>query len=286
MIRALAPRGLAALELAQEYGFAVFPVFEARARNVCSCPAGARCERVGKHPRIADGFKSASTHPEQIAAWWDRAPDANIGLYPGSAQVIVFDVDGPRGADVARVLGIDAVSTLEVITQRGAHRYFRLPSGVKVGNVRRDELDIRAHAGYVLAPPSVHASGHLYEWRGDRSVIAPLPTGVLEQLSPSARAHPSAPPRLSSRGLASPDSFRERRILRYAERLGFGLSDGRKTGAYRLAAFLIHDIGLSENAALAYVVRWDEHNAPPLGARAITSILDNAHRYGGQRRAA
>ncbi len=50
----------------------------------------------------------------------------------------------------------------------------------------------------------------------------------------------------------APDDRTERAVLRYADRLGYGLADGRKTGAFRFAAFLAHNLALSEGAAFRF----------------------------------
>ena len=75
-------------------------------------------------------------------------------------------------------------------------------------------------------------------------------------------------------------------MLGYCDRLEYGLSDGRKTGAYRLAAFMAHDIGLSDAAGLGMLETWNSFNAPPLADRLLHEIHANARRYGGKRGAA
>lgn len=148
-MKPLSPLGLAALTYSQEYGWPVFPLSR------------------DKKPLIDGGFHAASSHPEQVAAWWDRWPDANIGFCPGTFGFMVLDVDGPEGEQAAHEAGAFDVATLEVVTRRGGHRWFRLPAGITVGNGKRlPQCDVRAHAGYVILPPSVHASGHVYAWRG------------------------------------------------------------------------------------------------------------------------
>jgi hypothetical protein len=149
-VTALSPLGLAAMVYAQHFGWAVFPIVPR-----------------GKQPLIDGGFHNASTHPEQIAEWWFAQPDANIGFCPGSFGFVVVDIDGPEGESRANDVGAFDVPTLECITSRGVHRYFRLPDAVTIGNRKLEQIDIRAHAGYVLLPPSVHASGHAYSWRGE-----------------------------------------------------------------------------------------------------------------------
>jgi len=47
-------------------------------------------------------------------------------------------------------------------------------------------LDIRAAGGYVVAPPSLHASGLRYEWARDESTIADAPAWLIERASKTA----------------------------------------------------------------------------------------------------
>lgn len=154
----LSPLGMAALTYSQEYGMPVFPLRPRDKKPLIPKSAG------------GDGFKDASTHPEQICAWWDEEPNANIGFSPGSMGWIVIDVDGPEAEAYARSLGMLDVSTLAVRTARGHHYYFALPKGVSIGNSSiwdKKGINVRSSAGYVALPPSVHASGHVYTWVGN-----------------------------------------------------------------------------------------------------------------------
>ncbi|WP_373286287.1 bifunctional DNA primase/polymerase [Microbacterium nanhaiense] len=59
------------------------------------------CLVEGKRPLTRRGFLDASNDPEQVAAWWSRTPNANIGIPTGAASgVVVVDVDvhGPTMA--------------------------------------------------------------------------------------------------------------------------------------------------------------------------------------------
>ena len=144
--------GLAALSYSQEYGMPVFPVIPRK-----------------KKPLTENGFHDASTHPEKICEWWDRWPNANIGFSPGSMGWVVLDIDNADAEEVARELGLLDTPTLEVVSHRGRHLYFALPKGVTLNNRspwKNQGIDIRSASGYVLLPPSIHASGHEYAWRG------------------------------------------------------------------------------------------------------------------------
>jgi hypothetical protein len=148
----LSSLGLAALSYSQEYGMPVFPL-----------------EPRGKKPMIDGGFRFASQHPEQVCAWWDRWPDANIGFSPGSCGWLVLDLDSPDAERFAHdELGL--VSSLAVVTSKGRHLYYALPEGITIGNGspwKRYGIDVRGHNGYVLLPPSIHESGHVYRWEGE-----------------------------------------------------------------------------------------------------------------------
>jgi len=143
------PDLLAAALRYAELGSAVFP-----------------CDPRGKCPigRLApNGCKSATRDRDRLRAWWHDVPGANIGLAV-PAGVVVLDVDGEDGR--ASVEGEALPPTPTALTGRGAHYWFRLPEGLTARNGAglRPGLDVRARGGYVVAPPSVHPSGHRYEW--------------------------------------------------------------------------------------------------------------------------
>ena len=85
--------------------------------------------------------------------------------------LIVLDVDVAHG-------GLQSLAQLEhaheplpdtptVTTGSGGrHYYFRCPVGQSIGNRAgiRPGIDVRGNNGYVVAPPSIHASGNRYEW--------------------------------------------------------------------------------------------------------------------------
>jgi hypothetical protein len=145
----------------------------------------------GKEPLTLNGFKSATTDPAQIHDWWTTWPDANIGFVPGRAQLLVLDLDGPEGESAAQALGATAEPTLTAITARGRHLYFQHPGGHIGNQALSAHLDVRADAGYVLLPPSVHPSGAVYRWIGKLDEVTPLPPLVLAALqSTPARSLP------------------------------------------------------------------------------------------------
>ena len=119
-----------------------------------------------KKPLLASWAEYQRRRPteEEVEQWWTQWPDANIGIVTGAVSgLVVVDVDGEEGLNWMRVNM--PVTSVYVKTGKGWHGYFRHPGG-QIGNRARlaPEVDLRADGGYVVAPPSIHASGHQYEW--------------------------------------------------------------------------------------------------------------------------
>lgn len=147
----------AAIEYAKK-GFAVFPL-----------------KYRDKVPLTRNGCKDATTDAAQIKAWWQKYPNANIGLATGSVSQNVFVID----LDIDEDCGIDGYHSLEdwqrehgdfpetwtAITGRGGyHLYYRGNGKIKNRAGIIDGVDIRGNGGYVVAPPSIHKNGRRYEW--------------------------------------------------------------------------------------------------------------------------
>ncbi len=128
----------------------------------------------GKTPATASGVKQATTDTAIIDSWWTAAPDMNVAIATGSRSgVFVLDVDAEAGEQSLRELeraNGDLPETVEAITGKGRHCYFRLGNGVSIRNSvgkLGPGLDIRGDEGYAAAPPSIHPSGRKYEWSVD-----------------------------------------------------------------------------------------------------------------------
>lgn len=153
------------------------------------------CRPRDKRPEIENGFLSATADPEQLRAWWRQAPRANIGFVPGRAGMVVVDIDGPESEAAARRFGLLSEPTLTAITARGCHLYYAHPGG-KIGNRKlAGVLDVRADRGYVLLPPSVHPTGHVYHWHDPAAPVLTLPPVVIGGLDVYNRRQVANDPR-------------------------------------------------------------------------------------------
>ncbi len=113
----------------------------------------------------------------------------------------VVDVDSDDAEAVLRRLEAEhdeLPPTIEVITGKGRHIYFRMPPASRVPNTAgriAPGIDTRGEHGYVLAPPSVHASGKRYCWSGDSAAaFAEAPQWLLNKITGSTSGNGSKPP--------------------------------------------------------------------------------------------
>lgn len=138
------------------------------------------CAPRGKEPLVKGGVLAATTNPEQISSWWERYPDANIGVATGASGLVVIDFDS-----LSALAGLPAElpPTLASRTGKGLHLWYKERWAVQPSVGRLPGLgttpgvDLRAANSYVLAPPSVHPSGAVYRWEykwNTTAVPAPL----------------------------------------------------------------------------------------------------------------
>ena len=165
-----------AIALAQK-GMAVFP-----------------CRPQDKRPATANGLKDATTDLDMIRQWWRQEPQFNLAIATGAVSgIFVVDVDGLDAEVELRKLEAEQgglPGTIEAITARGRHVYFRspeMPVRNSAGKIAPG-IDVRGDGGYVLAPPSIHPTGRRYEWSVDcASALADAPAWRLDKVSPPAK---------------------------------------------------------------------------------------------------
>jgi hypothetical protein len=167
-------------------------------RAGCSC-RDLGCGQPAKHPLgslVPHGVKDATCNRARILAWWTRHPQANIGLATGQT-FDVLDVDGPAGEAAIRELAAEhgLQSSGPLVRTGGGWHYYLTPTGL--GNVNPaglEHVDWRGRGGYVVAPPSRHASGHPYQWVEGRDLSTPpgpVPVMLLDRLRPRQLQRPT-----------------------------------------------------------------------------------------------
>jgi hypothetical protein len=156
----------------------------------CSC-RDASCGPVGKHPighLVPGGLAEATRNRARILAWWARHPQANIGLACGHT-FDVLDLDGPQAVAAlrafARAYDLELPAGGPVVRSgrpQGGWHYYLAPAGLGRRPGLLDRVDYQGVGGYVVAPPSRHATGHPYRWVRDLGHPLPQLPGPLREL--------------------------------------------------------------------------------------------------------
>jgi hypothetical protein len=146
---------------------------------------------------VPHGLQDATTDSDVIPRWWDKEPEANIGIRTGAvSDLVVLDIDPARGGDDAFASLEQKHGTLPLTVESvtgggGRHLLFQHPGeGVYVpcgADVLGRGLDVKGDGGYIVAPPSLHQTGRRYAWQPSRGPDdlkpAPLPRWLHEKLT-------------------------------------------------------------------------------------------------------
>lgn len=140
------------------YGIAVFPLKE-----------------KDKTPLIKHWNTEASTDAAKIKAWWQKWPNANIGIVTGKQSLgglYVIDCDcHNEGVDGWKAFiewqakyGKFPLSWVAQTGSGGVHYFFTDKEEHKNRAGIIPSVDFRGDGGYVVAPPSIHPNGERYKW--------------------------------------------------------------------------------------------------------------------------
>ena len=223
------------------------------------------CLPRDKRPATSHGVLDATSDLDTIRRWWQQEPKFNIAIATGEPSgVFVVDIDGLDAEAELRRLEAEQEPlppTVEAITARGRHIYFKMPDATVRNSAGRiaPGIDVRATGGYVLAPPSIHPTGRPYSWSVDAvAVFAAAPEWLLAKIAASAPTAGKTP--------LPPEQWRE---------IVAGAAEGtRNTSITRLAGYLLRR-RVDPAVALVLLELWNETRyAPPLSADEIARIVD------------
>jgi archaellum biogenesis ATPase FlaH len=224
----------------------------------CTC-GRAGCEHPGKHPLTRHGFRDATLDLGRITRLLKRHPRANIGIATGEGSgesgLVVLDVDAGHGgneslAALEAEFGPVPPNTPLVKTGDGMHLYFGHPGGRVRSRTISFGMDIKAEGGYVVAPPSRHASGRNYAWEMPPTGHVPmLPTWVIE------------------------DTVRPRDIS--PEDLVNGVERGRRNASLASKVGRWVARGLSRQEVMTLALGFAAACAPPMGDAEVVKTVDS-----------
>lgn len=179
-------------------------------------PDECKCIEAGLY---CHGVHAATTESEYIRTWWQKIPDAAVGVAAGPSGLLILDVDRHGGdlpapdqilpgLDLPEDISLDTIrdgldvlallceirqaplpdiapQTLAVKTPSGGMQYwYRIPEGSQWKSSSKTlgwQLDVKAGWGYGIAPGSVTPKG-TYQASGDCRTIADLPAWLAADL--------------------------------------------------------------------------------------------------------
>lgn len=138
---------------------------------------------------------------EEITRWFGTG-GYNVGIVAGqiSGGLVIIDFDLLESFDQWCEQDMSRWLFPTVETANGRHVYVRVSERL-VGNRRNQtrKIDLRGEGGYVVAPPSLHPSGHKYRWiMGQWSAVPTVSSldeiGLPDSIFLRDRVTPTMPP--------------------------------------------------------------------------------------------
>lgn len=156
-------------------GWSVIPIHSIK-QGRCTCGFSS-CGKPGKHPRLKKWTEFQNRLPtvKEVKTWFEQWPDSNIATITGKvSNLVVVDIDD---IDVyKKIFNASPTGMFSTTGSGGKHLFYEYPDGVdKVPNSvskLMPEVDVRGDGGYVVLPPSNHASGGFYKWNRTKTAKA------------------------------------------------------------------------------------------------------------------
>jgi len=226
-------------------------------------------------PLIKDWPNKASNTTQFFAPWWDKWPDANIGIH--CKGLVVIDVDPAKGGDDSLAFLCMAHDLPDTLTTRtptgGRHLFYRTTKAVQNGvDVLGKGLDIRSQNGYVVAPGSEVAAG-CYRFKAD-TPIADAPDWLIQKLG--AVVHKTSTSTTDVQD--APVDVVERAREWLAKQPGAVEGDGGDAHTFKVICAL-RDLGPSAEQAGELLAEWNDRCSPPWSIDELSDKIANAYTY-------
>ena len=207
----------------------------------------------GKIPLTKHGAHDASADEATVGAWWQRWPDANIGMTLDG--LVAVDVDPRNGGDVENLPHPLPETCYARTAGGGGHYLYRAHNGTKYPGTLGNGIDVKHGPGsYIIVEPSIHASGEKYVWMDESEPWTTKPAEAPEWLARQA---------------AKTTSTRED-----------GVGEGRRNAHLTSLAGTMQRRGITPAAILAALQTENTSVCnPPLEESEVAAIVKSVSRY-------
>jgi len=233
-----------------------------------------------KRPLVPwEGFQKRIATEQEVRGWFAKEPQANLGIVTGSISgLFVLDLDDRHGGNDSIDKLLDGTRHLpdspfaftggkSVVPS--AHLYFKMEGPTPTMPGLLPGVDLKGEGGYVVAPPSIHPDGGVYEWVvSPREVeLLPAPGWLVADLIKQRRSSPAV-----GGGAPHDPSW-------VADLLQSGVGEGqRNESATRLAGYF-RGRGMDTTTILAVMAPFAARCTPPLPERELETIVESVCRY-------
>jgi len=168
---------IGALDCARR-GWPVVPLHPVHPASSCGRK---KCKDICKHSLNRKGLDEATLNEQTIHQWWQKWPNANVGVATGEhSGVVVLEVHSDHGGDRAlsflEEIFEELPDTVEIVIEEGTRLLlFSCPddgqvvtSGAYGGSGKG--LVLEGDGGLFVAPPSRNGLGQPYRWRRDEGL--------------------------------------------------------------------------------------------------------------------
>lgn len=211
-------------------------------------------------------YQSKRVTGEELRTWFGNGVSRNAGVVLGAVSgVVVIESDTPEAEAWCAVhLPPTPMMTGSL---RGRHRYYRRPGNAPLPatfTVNTLTIEVKRDGQYVVAPGSVHPSGHVY------TEIEPWPEslGVVPEFSPV-----KLPPAVLQQFLSG-------RSQTASKPLPGVIPDGSRNDTLFREGCRLRRLGLEYDEIVAALKASNQHRCrPPLDAREVETLARNCAGY-------
>lgn len=200
----------------------------------------------------------------EIGDWFNRWPGANLAIVTGVISALVVLVIDPRRGGKSSLARLEQQQgplpeTVEAVLGDARQLYFSHPGGIV--SERLDlapGIDLHGDGGYLVAPPSVHASGESYRWARSPEVFhpEPLPAWLLS-IPAEERGEPEEP------------------LVQWLAPLQAEVAEGGRSDALAILCGHLLSKGVAPEVVLELMLCWNAVRCrPPLEANLVAQAVE------------
>lgn len=240
--------------------------------------------KSGKKPLVKwEKYQDTPPTDAELVKWFSVGL-RNIGILLGRGKMAV-DMDGEGAEELLLEAGVEIpFDAPRSRTSAGYHALMSVTADVGdrvnlLGRTEKDAggkllkplIDIRG-IGYLVAPPSVHASGHVYQWELRPDALPPAPAKLLELI-----AHKPAP--ASAAAAAASGEFKWVSVAMQ------GVGEGqRDSTCARLAGYYL-SLQMPADVVRETLYTFADRCTPPFGRADVDKTVKSVLRLEAQRAA-